>query len=90
MTDHDRIPLVMVATELVKRGHTTRAPLYRELYTAIASGLIPADRDNGRWYIQPSNLPLIAQVLCHPSTRPASEPQATTPSKRVRRPAIAA
>jgi hypothetical protein len=91
MTDHERIPLVLLATELVKRGHTTRPPLYREVYTAIANGRIPAQRDNGRWYIQPHDLPLIVQALCHPSTRMASEPAAANPPpRRARRAAVIA
>jgi hypothetical protein len=38
-------------------------PSYRKVYERVLDGLIPAERLNGRWFVQESHLPAIAALF---------------------------
>jgi hypothetical protein len=60
----DRIPLVQLPRKLAEhRGHSNPSDSYRSLYSQVVDGKIPAEQMRGRWYVQPSHIPAIAEAL---------------------------
>jgi hypothetical protein len=62
MADDHRIPLPLLPGEFRRMGANPVAP-YRILLTAAMDARIPADRVNGRWYVERADLPQIAAAL---------------------------
>lgn len=61
----ERIPLPLVVRALRDRKLTRRPPSYRQVYSAVIDGRVPAEQDlNGRWSVGTADLPLIAAALC--------------------------
>jgi hypothetical protein len=62
MADETQIPLPLLPGEYRRMGAKPVAP-YRIILTAAMDARIPANRVNGRWYVDRSDLPEIAAVL---------------------------
>ena len=62
MADDHRIPLPLLPGELRRMGANPVAP-YRIVLTAAMDARIPANRVNGRWYVERADLPQIAAAL---------------------------
>jgi hypothetical protein len=60
-----RVPLPCVPSLLLKRKLTTQPLSYKRVYDAAVSARIPAEREpSGRWSVEETDLPLIAETLC--------------------------
>ena len=59
------IPTPQIASELIGAGYAKsgQAPGYRAIYQAILDGRIAAEQINGRYRIQRSQLPKIAEIF---------------------------
>jgi hypothetical protein len=58
----DRIPLSRLPRAL--HAHTGAIPpSYGRLYRAVLDCVLPAVQEHGRWYVDPADLPLIAERL---------------------------
>lgn len=56
------IPLTSLSREL--NAFTGQpSPSYRRLYGLTLDGRLPAEQVNGRWFVQRSDMPAIAQTL---------------------------
>jgi hypothetical protein len=61
----ERIPLPLVVRAMREQELTRRPPSYRQVYSAVIDGRVPAEQDlNGRWTVGAADLPLIAATLC--------------------------
>lgn len=62
-TSNDRIGLAHAPRELKQMtGHTVPGG-YPRFYRMVLAGLIPAEQENGRWYLNRADLPQIAASL---------------------------
>jgi hypothetical protein len=58
----DPVPLTRLKREAEKLGHRIDAS-YRKIYGRALDGKFPADQINGRWHVDRSNIPAIADTL---------------------------
>jgi len=63
-----RIPLTALAPEI--RRLTGRRTTYRALYNRVLNGDLPAALVNGRWEIDPDDMPVIVERLGLPMAAP--------------------
>lgn len=59
---HSIVPLTALAQELSALTGR-KPPHYMTLYFAVTSGRIPAERFGGRWVVDRSDLPAIAEKM---------------------------
>ena len=63
MSHHHHLALTELPRELARvLGESFTLPSYRQIYTRVLNGEIPADRSNGRWYVRRDDVPRIADM----------------------------
>jgi hypothetical protein len=58
----ERFPSTDLSRELAALTGNS-GPGHRKLWGLIVDGKIPAERENGRWFVRRSDLPAVAQIL---------------------------
>lgn len=81
-----RLPITQVPASLAAQFEGA-AVRYRAVYFAALDGKIPATSENGRWYVDPADLPKIAATF---GLRPRAAAQVTRTRRRSIPEAVAA
>lgn len=62
MTNQETVALTALPRELATLTGKP-SPSYRRLYSLTLDGSLPAEQDNGRWFVRRTDLPAIAAML---------------------------
>ena len=70
---HDRsFSISLLTRKLTELADGRPVPTHRKIYELVLDGDIPARQVNGRWRIEPADLPAIAEKLCPGASKDAA------------------